>query len=596
MTSNRSKRSAFAGFLLAAAAHVAALTASPGGSAAGTTGPGDDAAITSATGSYLAGRFARNQDDWRSAARYMARALASDPAEINLVHQTFLLKLGDGDMDAALALGGMIAGLGVPEGAPADASRLPMITAAFLAADHLAKGRLDAAAAMADRVSEEGVGRFVAPLTRAWVLAAKGRTDDALAALAPLSGATGFAALYDLNAGLLLELGGRTDAAAERYARVAAEEPPLRVVQIVGSFYERTGRTDRARALYEGFRASNPNAALIEPALAALNAGRANPRPVANAREGLAEAMFDLGSALHQEGADETALLFGRIALRLDPAMALSRLMLGDVMSARDRHEEALEEYRALENDPVLGWAARLRSAEALTQLKRTEEAAGRLEAMAAERPQSAEALIRLGDLYRAAERWADAVDAYGRAIERVGAPQERHWRLFYARAIALDELDRWPAAEADLEKALELRPDDPFLLNYLGYTWVDKGMNLEKARAMIERAVEQRPRDGYIVDSLGWALYRMGDYAGAVTHLERAVELKPVDPTINDHLGDAYWMVGRKAEARFQWQRALRAADVGDLDDEAKEQIRVKLERGLPPRQAAEADGVTVR
>nr|WP_244439480.1 tetratricopeptide repeat protein [Azospirillum baldaniorum] len=188
--------------------------------------------------------------------------------------------------------------------------------------------------------------------------------------------------------------------------------------------------------------------------------------------------------------------------------------------------------------------------------------------------------------MYRVAKRYGEAADSYSKALERIGTPEERHWAVLYARAMSYDKVDRWPDAERDLRAALALKPDEAFLLNYLGYSYVDRGLNLEEAKTMIEKAVALRPKDGYIVDSLGWALYRTGDFEGAVEKLERAVELKPTDATINDHLGDAYWRVGRRNEARFQWTRALRTAE----EEPQKEDIRAKLDKGLIDPKAAEA------
>lgn len=183
-----------------------------------------------------------------------------------------------------------------------------------------------------------------------------------------------------------------------------------------------------------------------------------------------------------------------------------------------------------------------------------------------------------MGDLLRGKERFAEAVVAYDKAMARIGAVEPRHWALLYSRGIALERSKQWPRAEADFLKALELNPDQPYVLNYLGYSWVEHGIHLDKALTMIETAVKLRPEDGYIVDSMGWVLFRLGRYAEAVPHLERAVELRPSDPTINDHLGDAYWRVGRENEARFQWDRAL---VLKPSPEEARE-IQTKLKRGL--------------
>jgi Flp pilus assembly protein TadD len=300
------------------------------------------------------------------------------------------------------------------------------------------------------------------------------------------------------------------------------------------------------------------------------------------AAAGMAEALFDLASALQRDRGSDSAMIFARLALRLQPEFDLAALLVAEILDDRQRYEEALAMYDAVPAGSPYRLLAQLRAASSLEGLDRDDDAARRLEALAGERPELADPLIRLGDLERGRENWQAAIDAYDRALKRMGPLETRHWSVLYTRGIALERAKRWGDAERDFLRALELRPDQPYVLNYLGYSWVDRGENLDRAKAMIEKAVSLRPRDGYIVDSLGWALYRLGDHAGAVTHLERAVELRPTDPTINDHLGDAYWRVGRRAEARFQWQRAL----TFDPSPELAADIERKLREGLPKHQ----------
>lgn len=527
----------------------------------------------SPAGSYLAGRFAQQHDDWTAAAAYMARALDANPGDLGLLRRTYVLALSEGRLDAAL---GLARRLQTTDGDP-------QLSALLLLADAVKGKRLDEAATLAAALPVQGLGKYIAPMARAWLAVAQGRTDDALQALAPLEKEAGFSALYHLHSGLILDLAGRSGPAEGHYAAVTAAQSPLRVVQVVGSFFERTGRADKARALYEAFLDSS-DSVMIEPALRALETGKTAPPVIASAADGLAEALFDLGSALHHEGAEETALLFGRIALHLQPNMTLARLMVADVLDGRERPGVALADYQVLAADPALGWVARLRAADVLARLDRTDEAIAQLQTLTEQRPDRTEALVRLGDLYRARKDWQAAADTYTRALDRIGEPEQRHWAVYYARALAWDGLKRWPETEADLKKAMAIQPDEPYLLNYLGYSWIDRGINLDEAKAMVARAVDLRPKDGYIMDSLGWALYRLGDYEGAVSRLEKAVELKPLDPTINDHLGDAYWRVGRRIEARFQWQRALRTAE----DEPSKQAIAEKLEKGLAEQRAA--------
>lgn len=563
---------------LAASLLSPAAAASPGGAAQAAAAEPP----ATATGAYLAGRHAQQSEDWGNAARYMEQALSHDPGNVSLLRRTFLLQLGDGRIPQAVALARRLA----------ERDRTSHLAATVLAADDLAANRAkQAEKRLAGAVGEDGLGQYVTPLLRAWLDMASSRPDAALKALAPLAVSPGFSALHDLQAALVSDLAGRKADAAALYAKASETGASLRVTQLVANFHEREGRPDEARRVYERFLKDAPDPLLIEPAMKALGQGPAKPI-VGNARDGMAEALFELSSALHQEGASELALLYGRVALQLRPDFPLARLMVGDVLAARKRPVEAMAEYRQVGGDQGMRWVARLRTAELLQQQKRDEEAIRLLEEMAAERPDRMDTLVAIGDLHRGAERFEQAVVAYDRAMERAGtAPSPRLWAIHYARGIALERSKRWERAEADLLKALELSPEQPYVLNYLGYSWVDRGENLDRAKAMILRAVELRPNDGYIVDSLGWVLYRLGDLDGAVANLEKAVELKPLDATINDHLGDVYWRVGRRAEARFQWERALMHAE----DDKLKGEIRVKLASGLQPgrqQQAAEGPG----
>ncbi|MGI9406905.1 MAG: tetratricopeptide repeat protein, partial [Hyphomicrobiaceae bacterium] len=196
--------------------------------------------------------------------------------------------------------------------------------------------------------------------------------------------------------------------------------------------------------------------------------------------------------------------------------------------------------------------------------------------------------LLTLGTVQRGHENFSKAAEVYSRAIALIKRPTKRHWRYYYSRGVSYERMNEWPKAEADLKKALELNPDQPLILNYLGYSWVDQNVNLKVALDLIKKAVKVKPDDGYFVDSLGWAYYRQGNYPEAAKYLERAAELRPDDPTINDHLGDAYWHVGRILEARYQWRQSL------TLEPEEKEAVKIrrKLERGLGDEEKARVAG----
>jgi Flp pilus assembly protein TadD len=269
--------------------------------------------------------------------------------------------------------------------------------------------------------------------------------------------------------------------------------------------------------------------------------------------------------------------MLGELGLFVRPDSAELRLIVADLLEDAGRYADANTVYAEIEPGSPLAPAAELATARNLERLDRFDEAVRLLEGLATKRAGDPEPLSELGDMLRKRERFEDAVKAYDRAFARIATLKPYHWRLLYARGIALERAKVWERAEADFLQALAFEPDQPFVLNYLGYSWVEQGRNLAQAEQMIRKAVALRPNDGYIVDSLGWVLYRLERYPEAVVALERAVELKPEDPVMNDHLGDAYWAVGRQREARFQWRTALALSP----EPELKSALEDKLARG---------------
>ncbi len=533
---------------------------------AGTT----DAAQMTALGSYLAARHAQQDHDYGAAARYFGRALAQDPGDYELLNKTLLFDVTEGRIDEASRLAERI-------NSTDPTVPVPNLVRVL---GRMKSGDLAGADALAQTLPHESIHRFATPLVQAWVKAGLGQWSAALAALGPLKEIQGFAPLAAFHAGLIDQLAGRSADAEADYQKVlkSGQRSNWRTVEALGGLYEHTGKPDQARALYERFAAENPEGDLAAAALARLAGGKEPPPLVADATTGIAEALFDLASVLNQSETADFSLIYGRLALFMRPDFPLAQLQVADVLETQHRPAEALDIDRAIPTQSPYRWSARLRAASNLEALGRIDEAAEELRAMAAEHPDRSQPLVQLGDLWRSKSRFPDAVLAYDQAVARTKKEEPTDWTMYYSRGVALERAGQWQRAEADLLHALQLQPEQPLVLNYLGYSWVDKGVKLSEALRMIERAVELRPNDGYIVDSLGWAYYRLGNYVQATQNLEHAIELKPEDPTINDHLGDAYWQVGRVVEARTQWRRALQfgpeAADV--------KTIEAKLDRGL--------------
>jgi tetratricopeptide (TPR) repeat protein len=531
-------------------------------------------------GDYLAGRQAQHRRDFASAANYYEKALAADPDSPELIGRAFLMQVFTGNFDRARALARKELKLD-----PNDAvAHLVMVV------DRLKTGDTGGAVKAAAVLPSDGVHRFVAPFALAWTRMAAGDPTGAETALQGLDKFNGFEPLKLFQLGLLYDFAGKPDKARQYYDKAVGANDQLnwRLTSVVANFEERQGHGDQAQALYDRFLRQNSSSDLAT-AIAAIRAGGPPKPPIRSAADGLAAAMFDLASVLNQPETIDLSLLYDRFALPLRPQFPLAQLLLSDILSAQRKPEESLAVLREIPQDSPYYWSAKLRAAVNLDTLERTDEAIVQLKTMASENPSSIGALVSLGDILRAKKRFAEAAEAYDEAIRRTeaaGLPER--WTLFYDRGVALERSGQWERAEADLLKALELKPDQPMVLNYLGYSWVDRGERLDRGMKMIEKAVELRPEDGYIVDSLGWAHYRMGEYEAAVEQLEKAIELVPEDPTINDHLGDAYWRTGRLAEARYQWRRALQ---FGPQEDEVKP-IEAKIEHGLSASAAPQRGG----
>ena len=522
------------------------------------------------SGNYLAGRHAQARRDLSAAADFLGAALRKSPKAPDLLRRTFILLTIEGRVREAVDLARRLLAL-KPEAPIANLA---------LAVDDFKRGRYAAARKRLDGLPKTGLMNVVAPVLSAWSLMGEKKNEDALKALKPGTEEKGTRALHRLHAALSNEMMSRKDEAEKNYLAVSNSEDDrsIRVVQLLGALYERTGSPDKARALYENYLSEQPGSQLLDVALGRLKSGT-KPRPgVVSARDGAAEALFDIASSLGRQNARETALVLGRLALYLKPRFPVMLILLGDLLESDDRLEPAMAVYSSIDRKSAFSWPARLRVASILDRLERTEEAVKQLRRMAREREKDAGPSINLADILRSHDRFADAVKAYDQAFERIPTLETRHWTLLYARGIALERSKQWPRAEADFLKALKFKPDQPYVLNYLGYSWIEKGSNLDQAQEMIQKAAKFRPNDGYIIDSLGWGHYKLGNFEKAVGHLERAVELRPQDPIINDHLGDAYWRFGRRREAVFQWERSLTL----DPEEDLVAKIGQKLKKGL--------------
>ncbi|TCO73001.1 tetratricopeptide repeat protein [Rhodovulum euryhalinum] len=534
-------------------------------------------------GAYLAARQASMYSDYTEAARYYALALAEDPGNPALLENAMMAYLGLGDVERAIPIARRLE-------SGANGSQVANLV---IIADQMKRGAWDEA--MADLEAGRSAAPLVDSLIRAWARFGQGRMSEALDAFDAASEQTGLKAFGLYHKALALAAAGDFEGADHILSGEA--EGPLRAT--------RRGVIAHAEVLSQLERHADAIELIdsafgleVDPGIsdlrARLAAGKALPFDVVeDATQGAAEVFYTVAGALNGDAMDSYTLIYARLAEYLAPGNSDAVLLSASLLESQERYALAIDTYARVPRDDPAFYAAEIGRAEAMRKAGDVDGSIAVLQALSRDFADVAIIHVTLGDTLRGQERHDEARQAYDRAIALFDAPARAQWIVYYARGVAHERLGLWDKAEADFRQALELEPDQPQVLNYLGYSFVELKTNLDEALDMIERAVAARPDDGYITDSLGWVLYRLGRYDEAVPHMEKAAALMPIDPIVNDHLGDVYWAVGRKNEARFQWHRAL------SFDPEEKEadRIRRKLEIGLdrvlqeegaPPLQSA--------
>lgn len=523
-------------------------------------------------GAYLAAQQARAQGDFAAAAQYYAQALMHDPGNPAMLENATFAYLALGQADRAVAIARKI---------EADGLKSQVAQIALLI-DEARREDWEAIVARID--AGRGAGELADGMIAAWAELGRGDMSAALARMDRLAEEQGLRNFALYHKALALAVVGDFES-ADRVFSGEADGPLQRTRSGVIAWAQvlsQLGEDQRAIAVLDETYGTDP-----DPEIAALRAALASGAPVSftfvsGAREGVAEVFFSLARALMREVGDEFVLIHARAAEAIDPRHVDARITVAQVLESMERYELAIEAYGSVPRDHPSFYTAELGRADALRRAGKLDAAAEVLNLLGQTHPDMVNVHVAAGDLAREREDWARAIAAYDRAIDLLEAHGNPQWFVYYVRGIAHERLDQWPQAEADFRRALELNPDHPQVLNYLGYTMVEKHVNLEEALGMIERAVAAQPQSGYIVDSLGWALYRLGRYDEAIVHMERAAELMPTDPVVNDHLGDVLWAVGRHTEARFQWKRAVSLHQTTPSDELDPERVRRKLDLGL--------------
>jgi tetratricopeptide (TPR) repeat protein len=533
------------------------------------------------SGSYLAARHASVERDAASAATFYRSALRIDPKNNELLDRAFISSLADGDIDEAVKLADRILTI--------DKSN--RVARLVVGVRDLKQKKYATAQLNINQSIRGPITDLVATLLSGWASYGAGDAKLAVANIDKLTGPEWYPIFKDLHAGMILELAGKEKDAGTRFERAyKLDDSMLRVAEAYARWLSRNKDNAAATAIYEAFDKKLARHPLVLEGLRETRAGKKLSPLVDSPQAGAAETLYGIGATLTRRGGEDLALVYLQLALYLAPNHPLALLSLADLYESVKKPAMAIKVYERMPASSPLKRNAQIQLATNLDAADRGEEAIKILKTVTTEDPRDLEAIMALGNIERGRKKFADCAQTYSLGVDALPSNNDKANSVYYYyRGICEERSKQWNKAEADMRKALELQPEQPHVLNYLGYSWIDQGINLDEGMKMIKRAVDQRPDDGYIVDSLGWAYYRIGNFEDAVKNLERAIDLKPEDPTINDHLGDAYWRIGRTLEAKFQWAHAR------DLKPEPEElpKIEAKIENGLPDdtSSAASAD-----
>ncbi len=520
------------------------------------------------SGAYLAARQASIYADFAASAQYFTRALAYDQSNPILLENALLSFVGLGQIDKAVSIARKM------QADKLDSQLANMV----IVVDLVKKGEFTT---VSEKIESGGtIGLLVDRLITAWAKVGAGDATGAIDDFDAVIGDQGARDIGRYNKALALATLGRLDDAEALFAakgndgfRVSLQSA-MAHAQILSALKR---NDDAIRMLDKVF--TNLDNPLVKKMRAALEKGETIKFTAADtARKGMAEVFFTIANALDGEAANSNTLIYARMAQDLDPSHVQATLLSADLLETMKRFDLAIEAYNSVPRDHSYYYLAELGRAKALRQSGKIEASIEVLNQLAKTYPEKSSVHSSLGDALRADKQYELASVAYSKAVELNANPTDRDWFLYYARAISYERTDKWDKAEADFRYAMKLNPDQPQILNYFGYSMLEKKINLDEALTLIEHAVELQPNSGYITDSLGWAYYLLKRYDEAAPMMLKAAKLMPVDPIVTDHLGDTLWAVGRKREAYFQWRRAL------SFDPEEKDAVRIrqKLELGL--------------
>ena len=541
-------------------------------------------------GAYLAGRVAHLRQDFNSAADYYMISLQTDPENAELLERIYVILASQGRVSEAAKFAKQSQQKG-------DTNNFTHI---IIAVDDAKAGRYPQALASLKKLGGNPVyTKFITPLLASWVYVGMGNQEKAIETISILNEDKGFKSLYHFHAGMIEDYFGNNKEAQKHYEVLINDEKTemsFRTLQVISNFYIRTGQKEKAVALLERFNSELLFLDMIQNlAQKTANATQENTQAIIDSSDiGLSEALFSIAANMRQiSSGTDIAHIFICLSIYSNPNYDLAQLMLADILESREMYQDAIDVYDEISSTSESYNTVQIKKAADYVLMEDYKAAEILLKTIIKKDPNSFQANLDLGDVMRLRGKYADAIEYYGKALSLMDPNNPQAWIIHYALGIAYEQNGDWEQAESSLKQALILSQNHYYVQNYLGYSWLKQGKNIEDAMSLIVDAYNQAPSDGHITDSLGWAFYKIGNYEEAVFYLEKASELEPANALISDHLGNAYWQNGRKAEAVFQWNHTLKMKD--DSHEVDMKKVEEKIENGMEKEQPLPYDKETI-
>ncbi|MEM6811622.1 MAG: tetratricopeptide repeat protein [Pseudomonadota bacterium] len=515
------------------------------------------------SGSYLAGQFAQNQKDWETASRYIHSIAKDESRTKEIENHAMILAMSAGEYQKAIDKAYKIN----------EADTENVLATLFMSLDHFKQEDYSAAIQTLETINQNSIASFIIPILKLWAESADQKFSTAQLP------STNLYVYHAMLAGLISE--NKEEALKYAVKAFNISELDYRDAEKYADLFYTYDQKKAALDVYKQLEKQNLANDRVKEKIATLeneeNITDFKYDIVTSPKDGAATVFLDMAEILSREFSDDSANVFAQMALALNPELEKAYLIISNIFARNKRYDDAIEILQNIDEDSKSYFDVQRILAELHVQQDKDDQAIEILKSLNQENDNE-NALIQIGDIHRYNENFEKAIQSYNKVLNQYEDVPERLWHVLYSRGMCYERLNKYEKSEIDLKQALEFRPNQPYLLNYLGYSWADQGIKLDQSLELIERAYRLKPDDGYIADSLGWVYYKLNEYDKAVEYLEKAVALLPYDPTINDHLGDAYWKVGRKNEARFQWSRALNNQEEEDLEILANLERKIKI------------------